>query len=178
VVDGSGQPTISGIGRAGQYCLSVASTRLDARAREVGGCVDTGGARSSWGRRSILEERNEPVKYMLLIIGFREGEGMPQPPTTHGGPTAEEFMAYDAAVKKAEIRVDSAVLDTFEDATSVQVNDAGERLITNGPFPETSEYLGGYEIIDVPELDAALDWAARCPGAKYGRVEVRPLAEF
>lgn len=115
---------------------------------------------------------------MLLIIGFREGEGMPQPPTTHGGPTAEEFMAYDAAVKKAEIRVDSAVLDTFEDATSVQVNDAGERLITNGPFPETSEYLGGYEIIDVPELDAALDWAARCPGAKYGRVEVRPLAEF
>jgi uncharacterized protein (DUF427 family) len=40
------------------------------------------------------------------------------------------------------------------------------------------EYLGGYQIIDVPDLDAALDWAARCPGAKYGRVEVRPLAEF
>ncbi|HEY5362355.1 MAG TPA: YciI family protein [Streptosporangiaceae bacterium] len=37
---------------------------------------------------------------------------------------------------------------------------------------------GGYQIIDVPDLDAALDWAARCPGAKYGRVEVRPLAEF
>ncbi len=45
-------------------------------------------------------------------------------------------------------------------------------------FAESREYLGGYQIIDVPDLDAALDWAARCPGAKYGRVEVRPLAEF
>jgi hypothetical protein len=67
---------------------------------------------------------------------------------------------------------------SFEDATQVQVNDAGERLVTNGPFAESREYLGGYQVIDVPDLDAALDWAARCPGAKYGRVEVRPLAEF
>jgi hypothetical protein len=115
---------------------------------------------------------------MLLNIGFRAGEGMPQPPTTQDGPTVEEFMSYDAAVRKAGIRVDSAALDSFEDATNVQVNDAGERLVTNGPFPETREYLGGYEVIDVPDLDAALDWAARCPGAKYGRIEVRPLAEF
>jgi len=48
----------------------------------------------------------------------------------------------------------------------------------HGPFAESREFLGGYQIIDVPDLDAALDWAARCPGAKYGRVEVRPLAEF
>ena len=49
--------------------------------------------------------------------------------------------------------------------------------LANGPFANP-EFLGGYQIIDVPDLDAALDWAARCPGAKYGRVEVRPLAEF
>jgi len=57
----------------------------------------------------------------------------------------------------------------------VQVNRAGERIVTNGPFPETREYLGGWNIIDVPDLDAALDWAARNPGAKYGRVEIRPV---
>ncbi len=57
----------------------------------------------------------------------------------------------------------------------MQVNRAGERIVTNGPFPETREYLGGWNIIDVPDLDAALDWAARNPGAKYGRVEIRPV---
>jgi hypothetical protein len=117
------------------------------------------------------------VKYMLLIMGFRKGEGMPQPPSS-GAPSVEEFMQYQQELGQAGVHVDSALLHSFEDATQVQVNDAGERLVTNGPFAESREYLGGYQIIDVPDLDAALDWAARCPGAKYGRVEVRPLAEF
>jgi len=117
------------------------------------------------------------VKYMLLIMGFRTGEGMPQPPSS-GAPSAEEFMQYQQELGQAGVHVDSGLLHSFEDATQVQVNDAGGRLVTNGPFAESREYLGGYQIIDVPDLDAALDWAARCPGAKYGRVEVRPLAEF
>jgi hypothetical protein len=117
------------------------------------------------------------VKYMLLIMGFRKGEGMLQPPSG-GAPSVEEFMQYQQELGQAGVHVDSALLQSFEDATQVQVNDAGERLVTNGPFAESREYLGGYQIIDVPDLDAALDWAARCPGAKYGRVEVRPLAEF
>jgi hypothetical protein len=114
---------------------------------------------------------------MLLIMGFRKGEGMLQPPSG-GEPSAEEFMHHHQELVQAGVHVDSAVLQSFEDATQVQVNDAGERLVTNGPFAESREFLGGYLIIDVPDLDAALDWAARCPGAKYGRVEVRPLAEF
>jgi hypothetical protein len=117
------------------------------------------------------------VKYMMLIMGFREGEGMPQPPSS-GAPSAEEFMKYQQELEQSGVHVDSGLLQSFEDATQVQVNEAGERLVTNGPFAESREYLGGYQIIDVPDLDAALDWAARCPGAKYGRVEVRPLAEF
>ena len=117
------------------------------------------------------------VKYMLLIMGFREGEGMPKPPSS-GAPSAEEFMRYQQELGQAGVLVDSGLLHSFEDATQVQVNDAGERLVTNGPVAESREYLGGYQIIDVPDLDAALDWAARCPGAKYGRVEVRPLVEF
>jgi hypothetical protein len=114
---------------------------------------------------------------MLLIMGFREGEGMLPPPSS-GAPSAEEFMRYQRELGQSGVHVDSGLLHSFEDATQVQVNDAGERLVTNGPFAESREYLGGYQIIDVPDLDAALDWAARCPGAKYGRVEVRPLAEF
>jgi hypothetical protein len=114
---------------------------------------------------------------MLLIMGFREGEGMPRPPSS-AAPSVEAFMQYQQELGQAGVHVDSGLLHSFEDATQVQVNDAGERLVTNGPFAESHEYLGGYQIIDVPDLDAALDWAARCPGAKYGRVEVRSLAEF
>jgi hypothetical protein len=51
-------------------------------------------------------------------------------------------------------------------------------VVTDGPFAETREVLGGYYLIDVPDLDTAIDWAAKCPGAKYGSVEVRPIMEF
>jgi hypothetical protein len=47
--------------------------------------------------------------------------------------------------------------------------------VLNGPYAETREQLGGYFLIDVPDLDAALSWAARCPGASHGVVEVRPI---
>ena len=110
------------------------------------------------------------MKYMLQVIGvvdatFAEGEG----------PTAEEFIGYQQALLGAGIHVDSGFLDDYQLATSVQVNPSGEQIITNGPFPETREYLGGWNVIDVPDLDAALEWAGRNPGAKYGRVEIRPV---
>jgi hypothetical protein len=119
------------------------------------------------------------MKYLLLIIGFHSCE---QTDASTGqeeqGPTMEEFMEFEQAMVDAGIRVDGSALDSIELATTVQVRPDGERVVTNGPFAETREYLGGYDIIDVPDLDAALDWAARCPGARYGRVEVRPLVEF
>jgi hypothetical protein len=111
------------------------------------------------------------VKYMLQVLGFQDAsfeEGQ--------GPTVEEFVAWEKSLVDAGIRVDGGFLDDYRQATSVQVDrGSGEQIITNGPFPETREYLGGYDIIDVPDLDAALRWAARNPGAKYGRVEVRPV---
>jgi hypothetical protein len=102
------------------------------------------------------------VKYMLLIMGFRKGEDMPQPPSGEA-PSAEEFMAYQQELGQAGVHVGSGLLQSFEDATQVQVNDAGERLVTNGPFAESRENLGGYQIIDVPDLDTAVDWAAPVP---------------
>jgi hypothetical protein len=110
------------------------------------------------------------MKYMLQVIGFTDAEF-----AEGEGPTAEEFMSYEQALHGAGVHVDGGFLDDFQLATSVQVDRAGQRIITNGPFPETREYLGGWNIVDVPDLDAALEWAAKNPGAKYGRVEIRPV---
>jgi len=114
------------------------------------------------------------VKYLLLVIGFHDQDGGED----GEGPTVEEFQDYERALVDAGVRLDGSALQGVDLATTVQVGRDGRRLVTNGPFPETREYLGGYDLIDVPDLDAALDWAARCPGARYGRVEVRPLLQF
>jgi len=63
------------------------------------------------------------------------------------------------------------------DATSVRVR-AGKTEVLNGPYAETREQLGGFYLIDVPDLDAALSWAARCPTSSYGTIEVRPIWEM
>ena len=65
----------------------------------------------------------------------------------------------------------------LETATTVRVRD-GETLVTDGPFAETKEMLGGYYLIDVPDLDGALAWAAKIPNVGYGSVEVRPVMVF
>jgi hypothetical protein len=119
--------------------------------------------------------KEHPVNYMLLIMGNRADDADRAP---GDGATIHEFMAFDQAMKDAGIKVDGCALGDPETATTVQIGADGQRVVTNGPFAETREYVGGYVIIDVPDLDAAMDWAARCPGAKYGRVEVRPLIVF
>ena len=115
------------------------------------------------------------MKYMLLIIG---SQGADPVTDEEDQGLMEAFMAYHKAVHDAGVMVDSNVLASFETATSVQVDGAGDRIITDGPFAETREYLGGYYILDLPDLDSAIDWAARCPGARAWRVEVRPIQEF
>jgi hypothetical protein len=62
-------------------------------------------------------------------------------------------------------------------ATTVRVRD-GETLTTDGPFAETKEQLGGFYLLDCPDLDDAIKWAARIPGARTGSVEIRPVMEF
>lgn len=83
------------------------------------------------------------------------------------------WTAYSQAIGDAGVMVHGAGLEPPTAATTVQVRD-GERLVQDGPFADAKEQLGGYFLIDVPDLDAALDWAARCPAATYGKVEVRP----
>jgi len=82
--------------------------------------------------------------------------------------------AYAQAMIKAGIYVCGDRLRGATTATSVRV--AGSKThVVDGPYAETKEQLGGFHIIDVPDLDTALAWAARCPSASRGTVEVRPV---
>jgi hypothetical protein len=62
-------------------------------------------------------------------------------------------------------------------ATTVRMRD-GQRIVTDGPFAETKEWLAGFYTFNCNSLDEALDWAAKIPGAKYGSIEVRPVMEI
>ena len=84
------------------------------------------------------------------------------------------YGAYSEALQKAGVLRGGNRLRTADTATTVKVRE-GRTEVLNGPFIETREQLGGYFLIDVADLDAALDWAARCPGASHGSVEVRPI---
>jgi hypothetical protein len=82
--------------------------------------------------------------------------------------------AYAQAMQKAGIYVTGNRLRGTTTATSVSVRD-GKTQVIDGPYAEAKEQLGGFHIIDVPDLDTALAWAARCPSASRGSVEVRPV---
>jgi hypothetical protein len=84
-------------------------------------------------------------------------------------------LAHD--LKASGRYVSANPLHPVATATSVRVRD-GKLLVTDGPFAETREHLGGYYLIDAPDLDAALQVAARIPGARKGTVEVRPVMEI
>jgi len=86
----------------------------------------------------------------------------------------DDWSAYTQALIEAGIVVSGAGLQGVETATTVQVR-AGERLLTDGPFADTKEHLLGFYVIDVPDLDTALDWAAKVPNVRTGSVEVRPV---
>ncbi len=85
-----------------------------------------------------------------------------------------EWVAYTRALKSAGALVAVQQLQRVDTATTVRLR-GGERLLTDGPFIETKEHLLGFYLIDVPDLDAAIDWAARMPHVRHGAAEVRPV---
>ena len=94
--------------------------------------------------------------------------------TTKPTPTWGAWRAYYKALLEAGIYVGGDPLGVPETGTTVRFKE-GKRRVQDGPFADTKEQLGGFIILDLPSLDAALDWAARCPAASVGAVEVRPL---
>lgn len=85
------------------------------------------------------------------------------------------WRAYHKAIVEAGIFVGGDPLQVPETGTTVRINN-GKRHVQDGPFADTKEQLGGFTILELPSLDAALEWAARCPAAAHGAVEVRALA--
>ena len=112
------------------------------------------------------------MQYLLLIYG---NEAAMQSATKEAmSRVMGAYLAYGEALKNAGVLLGNNRLRPTGEATTVRAPD-GKSAVANGPFAETREQLGGYYLIDVPDLDAALGWAARCPGAQFGAVEVRPV---
>ncbi|MDF2231573.1 YciI family protein [Albimonas sp. CAU 1670] len=112
------------------------------------------------------------MQYMLMIYHEEGGWDRLTPAQQAEGMAA--YRAYAEALTAAGALVGSERLQPTATATTVRVAD-GETRVLDGPYAETKEQFGGYYIVEAADLDAALDWAARCPGARHGVVEVRPL---
>lgn len=109
-------------------------------------------------------------QYMLLIYNPVEGRPSPEELAAEMPLWAE----YTQSLKDAGLYVTGDALQGVELATTVRVR-AGETQITDGPFAETREHLGGYYVVDCPDLDTALEHAGRMPSVRWGSVEVRPV---
>jgi hypothetical protein len=132
-----------------------------------------GGCRS--GRSPIVSLMEGTMKYMLLIHDEEaKWDGLPD---QERGRIMGEYGQLVQQLKDAGIYVTGSQLQPTATATSVRVRD-GKRLVTDGPFAETREQLGGYFLVDVGNLDEAIAIAARIPSARFGTVEVRPLVEM
>ena len=112
------------------------------------------------------------MKYMLLV--YSNEAGMQSASKAQVDQMMAAYGAYVEALNKAGVSAGMDRLQGTATATTVRVAN-GQTKVLDGPYAETKEQLGGYFIVDVPDLDAALSWAARCPGASHGVVEVRPV---
>lgn len=110
------------------------------------------------------------MKYALLVYAAPDARA--EAGEDEGA--SDRWVAYTQAVKDKEVLVGAEQLNVVDTATTVRLR-GGERLLMDGPFMETKEHLLGFYLIDVPDLDTAIDWAARMPHAGYGTVEVRPV---
>lgn len=115
------------------------------------------------------------MKYMLLIYNdpaIEPAYGTPEFQTMMGG-----YFALNEKLKADGVMRGGEGLKGINTATSLKVRD-GKIDVMDGPFAETKEHLGGYYIIEVVDLDAALKYAAMVPSAKHGTIEIRPLLDY
>jgi len=112
------------------------------------------------------------MQYLLMI--YNSEAGMAAAPREAATKMNAAYMAYTEAMNKAGIVLGGNRLRPTSEATTVRVRD-GKTQVLDGPYADTKEQLAGYYLIDAPDLDAALSWAARCPGASNGTMEVRPI---
>ena len=109
----------------------------------------------------------------LLMIYQNEAQWAALPEVASGEMTAA-YGAYTEAMMKAGVLAGGNRLRPSSTATTVRVS-GGKTQVLDGPYADTKEQLGGYYLIEAADLDAALAWAERCPGAAHGAIEVRPI---
>lgn len=114
------------------------------------------------------------MKYALLIYGD-ESEA-PGPDSAEAAEVMKSYFEFTNSINEQGINRGGEALQSVQTATCVKVRD-GQTLTTDGPYAETKEQLGGFYLIEVDDLDAALEVAARLPGSHHGTVEVRPVWE-
>ena len=112
------------------------------------------------------------MKYVMLI--YETPPNLESRKDPERDPYVAAWRAYHKALVGAGTYVGGAPLKDVTTATTIRLRD-GRRHVQDGPFAEAKEQLGGFIILDVASLDAALEWAARCPAAAFGAVEVRPM---
>ena len=112
---------------------------------------------------------------MLLIYG--DPADTPADDSPEGQAEFGQWMQFHEQITASGVQLGAAPLQDAGTATTVRVRD-DERVLSDGPFAETKEMLGGYYVVDVPDLDTAIDWASRMPHVGHGSVEVRPVMEL
>jgi hypothetical protein len=112
-------------------------------------------------------------QYMLLI--YTDPETSPEPGSDEARRDSDVYTEVTQDFHDRGLFVAGDRLEPTDMATAVRVNGSGEAVLTDGPFADTKEHLIGFYVIDVPDLDTALEWAAKVPNVRTGSVEVRPL---
>ena len=119
------------------------------------------------------------MRYLCLLTGDPVDPEVP-PPAPGSPEFAQMLEAYQAAttaMSEAGVLVDSAPLQDPLTARTLRLRN-GEPMVTDGPFMEIKEVIGGYYVLNCPDFDEALRWVATIPAARYGAIEVRPVMEM
>jgi hypothetical protein len=112
------------------------------------------------------------MQYMLLI--YNDEQAWAELPDEERRAIVEEYFALSDELRAAGAYVAGAPLKPTATASTIRLRD-GQHIVTDGPFAETKEQLGGYFLIEVDSDDEAREWAAKIPAARYGSIEVRPV---
>jgi hypothetical protein len=113
------------------------------------------------------------MRYALLMHYQEPGEGQISDEAV--AEAMEAFAAYGRALESAGVLLSADVLQPSAGTTTISCREGGLR-VQDGPFAETKEALAGIFMLEVPDLDAAVGWAERCPAAQWGVIELRPTA--
>ena len=112
----------------------------------------------------------------FILMDYVQEAGWPKLTSAEKDHWLGAYIAYMEAMAKAGVLRNSTGLHPTSSATTVRVAN-GKTQVLDGPYADSKEQLGGFHIIEVADLDAALSWAARCPTALHGVVEVRPVRD-